>query len=122
MVLLLGAAWRSLPREPLESAGLDGAGPWRQFAWIALPQRKVALALAWLAAAALAMGDLSTSILATPPGMPTAPRRILGLLHAGVEFKLAGFCLLNGLLFVTLAGASLWLASTGQRGRREAAL
>jgi iron(III) transport system permease protein len=107
--LILWHAWRSLPEEMLDSAAVDGAGPAARFWRIAVPCRRSALALAWVVALAVALGDLAASVLVVPPGMPSLPVRIFGLLHFGVEDRVAGICLAMVVLFVGVAGGIVWL-------------
>jgi iron(III) transport system permease protein len=72
--------------------------------------RRRAIGLAWLLSTLVAFGELSATILVLPPGMPTLPVRIFGLLHYGVEDQVAAICLaaMIGPLF---AGAGMWWAA-----------
>ena len=92
-ILILWYAFRAVPREMLEAAAVDGAGPAARFFRVALPCWAWALAVAWLVAFAVAMGDLAATILVVPPGVTTLAIRIFGLLHYGVEDQVAGICL-----------------------------
>ena len=70
---------------------------------------KRALVAAWLAAFVFAWGELPASLLLVPPGVATLPITIFGLLHYGVDDRIAGIALvLFGMtgLFVGLSG---WL-------------
>ena len=93
-VLVVWPSLASIPRRTLEAAELEGLGRWGQLLHIAAPQRRRALAVAWLLAAAVAFGDLSHSLLVIPPGMDTIQRRIFGLVHAGVDEQVAAASLL----------------------------
>lgn len=93
-LLVLWPALRTISGETLAAAALDGAGRWTTLLLIVLPARRGAFAVAWLAAAAVAAGDLGHSLLVIPPGMETIQRRIFGLVHSGVEEQVAGVCLL----------------------------
>ncbi len=108
--LIMWHALQTVPKELLESAMVDGAGPiaclWR----VALPMRRPAAAVAWLAALAISLGDLAASILVVPPGVTTLSIRIFGLLHYGVEDQVAGICLAMIAIFAALAGAVFYLA------------
>jgi len=120
--LILWHAFRTIPREMLDAATVDGAGPVARLWWIVLPCRVWALALAWLVALAVALGDLAASVLVVPPGVTTLSIRIFGLLHYGVEDRVAGICLAQIAMFAVVAGAVAWLARTwgeerGERGR-----
>lgn len=91
----------SVPDDQLEVAKSDGMGIFRQLWSIVLPQRTLVLLGTSVAIAMLAFGELSASILVIPPGMETVPRRIFGLLHAGVDDQAASLCLLQwGALFL----------------------
>ncbi len=94
---------RTIPADELASAKLDGATPLVRFIRIVLPQRKSVVAVAWLAALAVATGELDASILVVPPGVTTLPLRIFGLIHYGVDDQVAGISLF--LLAVFLAYA-----------------
>ena len=113
--LILWHAWRTIPQELLDSAAVDGAGRWGQFWRIAAPNRLVALGLAWLVAAVVSLGDLAASILVTPPGMQTLSIHLFGLLHAGVEDRVAAICLAQVALLACLAGVMFRLADRWRR-------
>jgi iron(III) transport system permease protein len=121
--LILWHAFRTIPRAMLDGAAIDGAGPMAQLAWIAIPCRLRALALAWIVAFALALGDLAASILVVPPGVTTLSIRIFNLLHYGVEDQVAGICLALVALFGLVAAAVAWLAGARKgRGRGSGVL
>lgn len=109
-VLVLWHALRTVPVETLEVATLDGAGPVARLLWIALPQRRAALAVAWLAAFALALADLSSSILVVPPGVITLSIEIFQQLHYGAEDRVAAVSLALVISLATVAGAIAWAA------------
>ncbi len=48
VAVLLLAGLRSLPREPLEAAAIDGAGPWQAFCYVILPMLRPYLLVALL--------------------------------------------------------------------------
>ncbi len=110
-ILIMWHALRTVPAEVLEAAIVDGAGPVRQFFRIVLPSRWPAVALAWIVAMAVAMGDLAATILVVPPGVTTLSIRIFGLLHAGVEDQVAAICLALLALFAATAVTAVWLAA-----------
>lgn len=103
VIFMLWFTVRSIPREQLEAAELDGLGPLRRFWHVVLPQRRRAIAATWLAAFALAIGDLGASNLVTPPGVETLSQRIFRLIHAAVDDQVAGLCLAILLLTALLA-------------------
>ena len=109
-ILVLGHALRTLPQDMLDNAAIDGAGPIALIMRIALPERRAAIALAWLVALAVALADLATSILVVPPGVTTLSIHVFGLLHYGVEDRVAGICLAMVALFAFVAAAAGWLA------------
>lgn len=108
-VLIVWPALASVSRETLEAAELDGLGRWRQLWYIVLPQRRRALAMAWLLAGATALGDLSHSLLVIPPGMDTIQRRIFGLVHAGVDEQVAAATLVLVAGYAGVAAVALAL-------------
>jgi len=108
----------SVADDALDCAACAGAGPWPRFWLVAWPQRRAGLAAAWLAAFALASGDLACSILAVPPGVTTVPIRVFGLIHAGVDDQVAGLCLV---MFVAAAVAVLAVLGLLRRHTRSAA-
>ncbi len=114
-VLILWYALKTVPRETLDMAAVDGAGPVTRLVRVALPQRRAAVSVAWLIAFAVAIGDLAASINVLPPGVDSLPRRIFGMLHAGSNAELGSLCLANGALFAVIAGI-VWRLC---RGRSE---
>jgi iron(III) transport system permease protein len=114
-------AWHSfatLSDDVLAAAALDGAGPGRQLWLIAIPQRLLALCSVWLAAFAVAAGDLAWSLLVIPPGLDTLQRRVFGLVHSGVEEQVAGICLFVMGVYALLSVAMWWLLSVRGQKRR----
>jgi len=106
-MLITWFSLRTVSTDVLDAASTDGAGGLRRFFQIALPQRKLAFGVAWFAAVVIAIGDLSASILVTPPGVSTIPIRVFGLLHAGVDDQVAGLCLTMVGEFVVLAAITI---------------
>jgi ABC-type Fe3+ transport system permease subunit len=107
--LIAWHSFRTLSDDVLAAAALDGASPWRVFWRIALPQRWMALVAAWLAAFAIAAGDLAWGQLVRPAGMDLIQRRVFGLVHSGVEEQVAAISLVNIIAYALLAGLILWL-------------
>ena len=110
---------RSVADDALDCAACEGAGPWSRFWLVAWPQRRAGLAATWLAAFALAAGDLAGSILVTPPGVTTVPIRVFGLIHAGVDDQVAGLCLV---IFAAVAAAVAGVLGLVSRQQRTAAV
>ena len=122
---LLALMWRCLPLTILvcwfaastiptcreDAAAVDGIGPIGRFWFFCIGQRKLALGVAWLVAAAIAGGDLTTSILVAPPGVTTLPIRVFNLLHAGVDDEVAAICLLNIAVIAALGAVVLFLGA-----------
>jgi iron(III) transport system permease protein len=102
-------AFATLERQALEAAQLDGAGPWRLLGSVALPQRWGVIGAAAVAVMAIASGDLSATILTLPPGMETLPRRMFGLIHAGVDDQVAGVAFASWLAYLIAAVVALGL-------------
>ena len=109
VALVLAYALRSIPRDETQSAALEGAGPLATLARIGLAQRLPAVAAAWLAGFALAIGELAATHLVTPPGMQSLAFRIFDLLHAGVEDQVASICLAMFVLLPLLGLVTAWL-------------
>jgi iron(III) transport system permease protein len=112
--LVLWYALRTISPDVLDSAALEGATGLRRFLRIALPQRRAALAAAWLVAFAVAWGELAASILVVPPGVITLPIQIFNLIHYGVDDQVAGISL------VVLAAFFLLAAVVGALTRKPA--
>jgi iron(III) transport system permease protein len=104
---------RTIPAELLDMARLDGLGVVGRFAHVLWPARGDMLVAAWFASFAVAAGDLSSTILVTPPGISTLSIRVFGLLHAGVDDQVAGICLVNAAVCLAMA------AIVGQLLRRK---
>jgi iron(III) transport system permease protein len=115
--LIMWHTLQTVPQELLESAMIDGAGPFTRLWRIALLMRRSAAAVAWLAALAVSLGDLAACILVVPPGVNTLSIRIFGLLHYGVEDQVAGICLAMLLIFAALAGAIFYLITRINRAK-----
>jgi len=109
-MLIVWHALRTVPREMLDGAAVDGAGSLAQLRRVALPLRWPAVAVAWLVAMAVALAELGASILVVPPGVTTLSIRIFDLLHSGVEDRVAGVSLAMIVLFALITAAAVWLA------------
>jgi iron(III) transport system permease protein len=107
--LLLWHSFATLSNDVLDAAALDGLSPRRVFWRIAVPQRWRAMVAAWIAAFAVAAGDLAWAHLVTPPGLDLLSRRVFGLVHSGVEEQVAAISLLNMIAYALLAIVILWL-------------
>ena len=114
-LLILWYAFRTIPPAILDATEMDGTGTAARFWRIALPSRISAVLLAWLVAFAVAMGNLAASILVVPPGITTLSIHLFGLLHYGVQDKVAGACLALLAVFATIAAGILGLVSRSNR-------
>lgn len=79
--------------ETIDSARTEGANRLSRFWHLILPQAWPAFAVAFVLSFVIATGDLAASILVVPPGVTTIAIRVFGLLHAGVDYQVAGICL-----------------------------
>jgi iron(III) transport system permease protein len=113
--LVLWYALRTIPADTLHSATLEGATALTRFFRVALPERWPAVAVAWLVALAVAWGELSASILVAPPGVITLPIQIFGLIHYGVDDRVAGVSLSVLATFFLLAMVVAVLARRAPR-------
>lgn len=112
---IVWVAFRSIPSEQFEAAALDGAGVWKQFYRLALPQRWPAVLGAWVAAGIIAMNELPATVLLEVPGRATLPIAVFQLLHGSGEDRLAGIVLFMVLLFAVavVLGLLIWRLSRG---------
>ena len=92
-ILTLWFALRTVHRNTLEAAAVDGAGRWRTFFLVVLPQRWRSLALTWVLAFAITAGDLSWTSLVLPADVVTVPFQVFALIHSGVRYDEAAICL-----------------------------
>jgi iron(III) transport system permease protein len=109
-ILVLWPAVRTLPRELLESAALDGHDPCALIWHVALPLSWRALLASWFVVFVLAFGELPATNLLQPPGTTTITFLIWSLLHTGVESHLAGVAL--AMLLVIIAAAFCAVAAS----------
>ena len=90
-------------KDALEHANVEGAGQLSRLIRIAVLQNWMAVVGCFLIAFVLSFGELSASQMVLPAGIDTVPRRMLGLLHSGVNELTAAFSLVNFLLVFMLA-------------------
>ncbi|TWT87382.1 putrescine transporter subunit: membrane component of ABC superfamily protein [Pseudobythopirellula maris] len=107
--LVLWPPLASVPQSALDAARLEGAGPLRRLWGVAAPMRLGAFAAAWLAALAVALGELAATVLVAPPGTPPLAVRVFSLLHYGVEDRVAAICLVLMLGYTAMAAAAIVL-------------
>ncbi|MCA9185930.1 MAG: ABC transporter permease subunit [Pirellulaceae bacterium] len=121
-LLLMWFVVQTVPRQQWEAAQVDGAGWWTCVTRIVFGQRVASVMAVWLLALAVALGDLSASILVVPPGLNTLAIRTFGLIHYGVEDQQAAVCLgylLLLSLILALAGGLVHGEMIGGKRTRE---
>lgn len=107
---------RNTSRDSLEQAKLEGVGYWSRLLWIVVAGNKLGLCGVALIVFGHSFGELSASQLAVPPGMDTVPRRMLGMLHSGVNDHTAGLTIaIVGFIIVTMAVGSFFVRLNRRR-------
>jgi iron(III) transport system permease protein len=115
VALWLWSQLATISDDLLDAARSEGAGAWTRFWRIVLPLRRSALTAALAAALALAIGELSATLLVVPPGVTTISVQVFQLLHYGVDDRVAALCLsIFGLIAAGVLAASLF-AGTRER-------
>jgi iron(III) transport system permease protein len=99
--LILAAIVRQVPVSFEEAAELPGAGWFRIFTRVVLPQIKTGVAATWVVAFIFAFGELGATILVAPPGESTLPVRIYTLIANTPSSEVAALALTQ--VCVTLA-------------------
>ncbi len=89
--------------DALENARLEGAGRLTRLLRIACGQNVLGIAGCFLFAFVLGFGELSASQMVLPAGIDTVPRRMLGLLHSGVNELTAAFSIVNFVVIFVVA-------------------
>ena len=116
-VLILVPAMLGTPRRLLESASLDGMGIGGKFRHVFLPLHWRSVAVAWLVALVLAIGELPATVLVAPPGVTPLSVRIFNLVHYGVDDQLAGLVLFVWLAVLVVTAAIFLLSARSARLR-----
>lgn len=106
-LLVLWPSLRLIPQDLLDSASVDGLRPFAVAWHIARPLSKSASLAAWCLSFALSIGELPTSYFLRAPGYDPLSVHIWGMLHVGVESRLAG----TGLILLAVVGVVGLLAS-----------
>jgi iron(III) transport system permease protein len=104
--------------DSLENAKLEGAGRLTRLFRIAFLQNVLGVAGCFLVAWILAFGELSASQMILPAGIDTVPRRMLGLLHSGVNELTAAFSIVNFFVIFVVAMAGWQLIRKSRRNSR----
>lgn len=116
-LLILWPAVRAIPGEYLDAAAIDGFGAWGVIRRVAVRMTLGAIIAAWGVAFVLALGELPASNLLTPPGLTPLSVVIWGMLHSGVESRLAGIVLI--MLAAVAAAGTLAALALGRLSRDE---
>jgi iron(III) transport system permease protein len=101
--LILWQGVSSVPQELIDAARIDGANRWQMFARVMMPLTWPSMVAAWLVALAVAAGDLAASILVVPPGVETLAIHVFGLIHFGVDDRVAGVTLFTIASYAAIA-------------------
>jgi len=101
---------RSLDRNLVEAAQLEGAGRGAVLRHAVLPQVSRSLAAAAYLVFLLCLWDVETIVLVVPPGGDTLALRIFNLLHYGYSPEVNALCVV--LLGVALLPLGLWALTT----------
>jgi iron(III) transport system permease protein len=96
--LILAAAAQAVSVSQEEAAAVNGAGWFRTFRAIVLPQMRFGIAAAWVIAFVLAFGELGVSVLVAPPGEATLPIRVYTMIANTPASQVAALALLQALV------------------------
>jgi iron(III) transport system permease protein len=109
-IAVVWPALRTLPPELREAARVEGAGPFRELVAVVVPLMAGPWMLAALAAAVLALGEVSGGKLVSTAGGETWSHRVFTQMHYGVTNDLASRCLILLIAVAAGTGAIGWLA------------
>jgi len=112
-IMMLWHSFSKISDDVLDAAALDGLAPRQIFSRIVVPTRWRALLATFVAAFAIAAGDLAWAHLVTPPGLDLLSRRVFGLVHSGVEEQVAAISLIVVFTYAVLALLAMKLLSPG---------
>ncbi len=107
--LMISAGVRQIPVSFEEAAAVTGAGWWRSFTRIVLPNLKTSLAAAWAVAFVFAFGELSATILVAPPGESTLPVRIYTLIANTPTGNVAALALTQSMIALLPLALFAWV-------------
>ncbi len=109
-MLIIWPAIRAIPQELIETAILDGRGPYGQWCLAGWPLTRRAIGVAILAVAALALGEVGAGKLVVPPQRRVAILELFDQMHYGTEATVAAMGLMQlalaalfGLVWVKLS-------------------
>jgi iron(III) transport system permease protein len=114
--LMLAAGVRQIPVSFEEAAAVVGAGWWRSFRHIILPNLKTTLAASWAVVFIFAFGELGATILVAPPGESTLPVRIYTLIANTPASNVAALALAQAMIALLPLALFAWFVR-----RREGA-
>ncbi len=101
-------SFRSIPSALNERAALDGLTTWGRLWHLHFPLARKAVLVATIVVAALSLGEVSTSKLASTPGVQTFSMVVFDRMHYGVTQEVAAVCLVQlscvGVLGVVFLG------------------
>lgn len=117
-VLLVWFTLMNTGKDILDSATIDGASRSRQLFQFAIAGNCWGLLGVAVVVFAICIGELSASQLAVPPGIDTIPRRMLGMLHSGVNDQTAGLTIVSVLFIITIVAAGQAIVRWNIRNRR----
>ena len=101
-----GLALRSVDRDLIDNARLDGASGWGLFRLVQWPQIKTQVAAVWYVIYLLSLWDVETLVLILPPGGETLALRVFNLLHYGHSAQVNALCV--WLLMVAVLPLAVW--------------
>jgi iron(III) transport system permease protein len=104
--LFLWPVVAKLPQEWFDAAAVFGHTPLSQAVRLGVPLTRGAILVAWLLVFALSLGELAAAYFVRAPGYDPLTILVWGMMHMGVESRLAGI----GLILLAISGAVAGLA------------
>ncbi len=108
-LLVLWPSVRNVPKEHLEAASTDGLDGWGVARRVGLPLTRPALLAAWGVAFVLSVGELPVAYALSRPGYDPIARFVWGMLHTGVESRLAAIALILLAMMAGVGSVVGWL-------------
>ena len=110
--LILAAATQTISVSQEEAATVCGAGWFRTFRLIVLPQQRVGVLAAWVVVFVLCFGELGASILVAPPGEATLPIRVYTIIANTPSSQVAVLALLQTfVIFLPVAALGTYVSA-----------
>ena len=116
-----GGGLARVGRELEDAARVSGIGWWPMLTRIVLPLAGASLLAGWLAVFAVALTDVSLSLVLYAPGTEVLGVRIWLLYQGGQWNELAALGVVTSVVVVALGLAAIWLGRTAVRGARALA-